>query len=51
MRVTFDTENTSVECPDHGLITRADCEDCEYFVEMDGFDVICNFEEPIQEEE
>ena len=43
MKVKFDTENTTTDCPlvGAGLSTRADCEDCQYFLEMDGFDVVC----------
>ena len=44
MKVKFDTENTTHACPliGAGLSTRADCEDCLYFMEMDGFGVVCS---------
>ena len=53
MKVTFDTEGVTMECPEKGLATSADCWDCLYFVESEGFDVICSYpdQEPTEEEE
>ena len=52
MKVRFDTENTTHDCPlmGAGLATKAECEDCKYFMEMDGLDVVCSCQEPIEED-
>ena len=51
--ITFDTENVTSSCPlsDAGLATREECQDCDYFVEADGFDVICRCGEIMSVEE
>ena len=33
-----------------GLYAREDCGDCIYFMEMDGNEVICSCQEPIEED-
>ena len=39
-------------CPlaELGIGTREDCGDCTYFMEMDGFEVVCSCQEPIEED-
>jgi len=51
MKVKFDTEATSGGCPDKGLITSDECRQCSYFVEMDGWHIICSYIEPEIEED
>ena len=48
MKISFDTEGITSSCPvaDAGMACDEECRDCEYLVEFDGFDVICNYEEP-----
>lgn len=52
MKIPFDTEGTTGSCPlaDAGQATYQECRYCRYFIEQDGFDIICNYEEPEQEE-
>ena len=52
MKIEFDTEGITSSCPVAGaeIATLGECVDCMNFIEMDGFDVICNYEEPEQEE-
>ena len=51
MKVKVDTEGVTTGCPNRWLNTREDCLNCEYFIEFDGFDVVCSYVEPEQEEE
>jgi len=52
-RVRIDAEGTTTDCPLAGLGigTREDCGDCIYFMEMDGFEVVCSCQEPIEEDD
>ena len=52
MRVRLDTEGSTTDCPLAGLGigTREDCGDCLYFMEMDGNEVVCSCQEPIEPE-
>jgi len=51
-RVRIDDEGTTTDCPLAGLGigAREDCGDCIYFMEMDGFEVVCSCQEPIEED-
>jgi len=51
-RVQFDTHGVTTDCPlmGAGLATSADCQDCVHFMEMDGFEVVCSCQEPIEED-